>query len=80
MLVLTRKKGQSVIINDNIEIVLVDVQGDHIKIGINAPKDVTVHRKEVYEEIQNENKKAALSNVENLKNLTSVIKENKKDR
>jgi len=79
MLVLTRKKGQSVIINDNIEIILVDVQGDHVKIGINAPKDVTVHRKEVYEEIQNENKKAALSNVENLKNLTNVIKENKKD-
>jgi len=79
MLVLTRKKGQSVIINDNIEIILVDVQGDHVKIGINAPKDVTVHRKEVYEEIQNENKKAALSNVENLKNLTNVIKETKKD-
>jgi carbon storage regulator len=59
MLVLTRKKDQSIIINDNIEITILDVQGDQVRIGINAPRNVTVHRKEIFLEIQEENKKAA---------------------
>lgn len=59
MLVLTRKKDQSIIINDNIEITIVDVQGDQVRIGIKAPREVTIHRKEVFLEIQQENRKAA---------------------
>jgi len=59
MLVLTRKKNQSIVINDNIEITLLDIQGDQVRIGINAPRSVSVHRKEVFEEIQAENRKAA---------------------
>jgi len=59
MLVLTRKKGQSIIIGDDIEISITDIQGDQIKLGINAPKNVTIHRKEVFLEIQQENIKAS---------------------
>jgi len=59
MLALTRKKGESIIIGDNVEVVLLSVQGDQAKLGIIAPKSVTIHRKEVYEQIQNENKEAS---------------------
>jgi carbon storage regulator len=59
MLVLTRKKDQSLVINDNIEITVLEIQGDQVRIGINAPRSVTVHRKEIYLEIQEENRKAA---------------------
>lgn len=59
MLVLTRKINEKIIIGDNIEIVLVDIGKDQVKIGINAPKSIKVHRWEVYEEIQRENREAA---------------------
>jgi len=58
MLALTRKKGESIIIGDNIEIVVIGVAGDSVKLGIQAPKNITVNRKEIYEQIQAENKKA----------------------
>ena len=53
MLVLSRKINQSIIIGDDIEIMLVDIRGDQIKLGINAPKNVKIFRKEVYEDIEN---------------------------
>lgn len=59
MLVLTRKKDQTIVINDDIEITVLDIQGDQVRIGINAPRSVSIHRKEVYLEIQQENKKAS---------------------
>ena len=52
MLVLSRKKNESIIINDNITLVVVDIKGDKVRIGINAPKDVPVHRKEIYNAIR----------------------------
>ncbi|HHV96235.1 MAG TPA: carbon storage regulator CsrA [Clostridiaceae bacterium] len=61
MLVLSRKKDQSIVIGDNIEITIIDIQGDQVRIGINAPKNVAIHRKEVFLEIQEENKRAARS-------------------
>lgn len=60
MLVLTRKVDQSIMIGDNIRIVVVDVRGDQVKIGIDAPRDIMVHRHEIYREIQAENKRAAI--------------------
>ncbi|NLI57702.1 MAG: carbon storage regulator CsrA [Clostridium sp.] len=69
MLVLTRKKNESIVIGDNIEITVVDIQGDQVRIGINAPKNVSIHRKEIYLEIQSENKKAADVKKINLKDL-----------
>ena len=62
MLALTRKKGESLVINNNVEITVLEIRGDQIKIGINAPKDVPIYRKEVYLQIQEENK-AAISTV-----------------
>jgi carbon storage regulator len=56
MLVLTRKPGQSIIIGDNIRITLIEIQGEQARLGIDAPKDVTIYRMEVYEEIVNLNR------------------------
>ncbi len=58
MLALTRKKGESLVINNNIEITVLEIRGDQIKIGIQAPKDVPIYRKEVYLQIQQENEEA----------------------
>lgn len=59
MLILTRKIGESIIINDNIQITIVDVKSDQVRIGIEAPKNITIYRREIYEEIQKENRRAA---------------------
>ena len=59
MLVLSRRKDEAIIIGDNIEITVVDIKGDQIRLGINAPRSVSVHRKEVYDAIQKENIAAA---------------------
>ena len=56
MLVLSRQKDESIIIGDDIEITIVDVRGDKVRLGINAPKSISVHRREVYEAIQREKK------------------------
>ena len=54
MLVLSRQCDQTIVIGDNIEITVVSIRGDKVRIGINAPREITVHRKEVYEAIQDE--------------------------
>lgn len=56
MLVLSRKKNESIIINDHITVTVVEIRGDKVRLGIDAPKEVTVHRREVYEAIQNQAK------------------------
>ena len=56
MLALTRKKGESLVINNNIEVTILEIRGDQIKLGISAPRDVSIYRKEVYLQIQEENK------------------------
>ncbi len=56
MLVLSRKKNESIVINDQITIVVVEIRGDKVRLGIEAPKDVPVHRREVYEAIKNAQK------------------------
>lgn len=59
MLVLARKVGQSVVIGDNIEILVIEVRGDQVRLGIEAPKSIPVHRKELLEQIRAENIRAA---------------------
>ena len=61
MLALARKKGQTIIIADNIEITVLSVRGEQVKIGIEAPREISVHRKEIYDQIVIENKLAAES-------------------
>lgn len=58
MLALTRKKGEALILNNNIEVTILEIRGDQVKIGISAPKDVPIYRKEVYLQIEDENKAA----------------------
>jgi len=55
MLVLTRQKDESIIIGDDIEITIIDVRGKKVRLGITAPKNIPIHRKEVYDVIQKEN-------------------------
>ena len=81
MLVLTRKKDQALIISDNIEITVLDIQGDQIRLGVEAPKSVKIFRKELYLEIQEENKNAArrasqvpAGNLDSLLNLKGSAK------
>ena len=59
MLVLSRQRDESIIIGDNIEITVVDIRGDKVRLGITAPAHIPVHRKEVYEAIKRENREAA---------------------
>ncbi|WP_102344868.1 carbon storage regulator CsrA [Bacillus sp. Marseille-P3661] len=74
MLVLTRKLNETIQIGDDIEIKILAIDGEQIKIGIDAPKHVDIHRKEVYLAIQQENSKAANMSLDVLKNFTNKIK------
>ncbi len=70
MLALSRKKGEAIVVNNNVEITILEVKGDQVKIGVSAPKEVPVYRKEVYLQIQEANKEATdVSGMEALKNL-----------
>ena len=59
MLALSRKRNESIIINDDIEITIIEVKGEQVKLGITAPKSIPIYRKEVYVQIQEANKEAA---------------------
>ena len=70
MLALSRKKNEALVINNNIEITILEIKGEQVKIGITAPKEVPVYRKEVYAQIQNANREAVdAEGIEALKNL-----------
>lgn len=61
MLALSRKKDEAIVINDDIEITVIEIKGDQVKLGISAPKSVPIYRKEVYAQIQTANKEAVAS-------------------
>lgn len=61
MLALSRKKDEAIVINDDIEVTVIEIKGDQVKLGISAPKSVPIYRKEVYVQIQDANKEAAKS-------------------
>ena len=70
MLALSRKQGESIVIGNNIEITVLEAKNDQVKIGISAPKSVPVYRKEIYAQIQEENREAVANlDVESLKKL-----------
>lgn len=75
MLVLSRKNGQKIIINDNIEITILDSKFDNCKIAINAPREVKIYREEVYKQIQLSNKMSNKASVNVLDSLTSLIEQ-----
>jgi carbon storage regulator len=71
MLALSRKKNEAIVVNNNIEITVLEIKGDQVKIGISAPKDVSIYRKELYLQIQEENSKAVA--VEGLDELNKLL-------
>ena len=81
MLVLARRVNESIMIGDEIEVVIIDIKGDQVKLGIKAPKRITVHRKEIYEEIQEENIAAVSSEFkpEMLRELSDFFDKDRKN-
>ncbi|MBR1681354.1 carbon storage regulator CsrA [bacterium] len=73
MLILSRKNGQKIIINDEIEITILESKNDNCKIAINAPKDVKIYREEVYQQIQDANKESDSVSLEALGNLSDLM-------
>ncbi len=73
MLILTRKLGESIAIGDDIRVTLIEIQGRQVKIGVGAPKDVPIHRLEIYEKIQSENLRASLATDFDLDRLAQLV-------
>ena len=71
MLALTRKKGEALVLNNNIEVTILEIRGDQVKIGVSAPKEIPIYRKEVYLHIQKENEES--SNAENMELLKNMF-------
>ncbi len=68
---MTRKKGEALVLNNNIEVTILEIRGDQVKIGVSAPKEVPIYRKEVYLQIQKENEES--SNAENMELLKNMF-------
>lgn len=74
MLILSRKKGETITIDGSIEVTILESTDGKIKLGIEAPKNIEIHRKEVYESIQEENKSAKNNKIVNLNSLNELLK------
>lgn len=73
MLVLTRKPEQSIMIGADIEITILEVRGEQVRVGIRAPREVTVHRKEVFDQIREENRVANATTAETLPVISGLV-------
>jgi carbon storage regulator len=69
MLVLSRHRDESIMIGDDVVVTIVDIRGDKVRLGINAPQDIPVHRREVYDAIKRENEKAARMQPQDIRNI-----------
>jgi carbon storage regulator len=78
MLILARKTNESIMIGDQIEVSIVDIKGDQVKLGIEAPRTVKVYRQEVYKAIQQENIEAVKANPDTLPELNTLIPKSSK--
>lgn len=75
MLILARKLNESIMVGDDVEVVVIEIKGDQVKLGIRAPRNVAVHRTEIYREIQEQNKEAAQTPApESLDTIASLLK------
>ena len=80
MLVLSRQRDESIMVGDNVQITIVDIRGDKVRLGIVAPTEIPVHRKEVYDAIQRENRKAAGVSTEDVPAVASPPRPGRKPR
>ncbi len=78
MLILTRKISESIRIGDDITIKVIELDNRHVKLGIDAPRSISVNREEIYERIQKENKAASNLKSNNLKNVADILRGNEK--
>ena len=78
MLVLSRQRDETIMIGDEIEITVVDIRGDKVRLGITAPRQIQVHRKEVYDAIRRENAEAAAVDVEDLNLARAQLRANRR--
>ena len=78
MLVLTRKAEEGIIIGDDVKITIIEVKGGRIRIGIDAPRHMKVHRQEVYDKIKQENQEATQWHITDLNELSSMLKSGRK--
>jgi carbon storage regulator len=74
MLVLTRKLGESIAIDDHIKIRVVQIKGKQVRLGIEAPKDTKIHREEVYQAIQNQNQESATTATDSARAVSKLLK------
>jgi carbon storage regulator len=74
MLVLSRQRDETIMIGDDIEVTVVDIRGDKVRLGINAPREISVHRKEVYDAIRRENRAAAQVKPEDVSGVGGATK------
>ena len=77
MLILTRKVNERIVIGDDVEVAVVEIRGDQVKLGIKAPRNVKVHRREVFDQIQEENRAAAMGDTADLSGLSGLFPESK---
>ena len=75
MLILTRKLGESIAIGDQIKVTLIEIQGKQVKIGVIAPKDVSIHRQEIYERILGENLLASMASDQDLEEISLLFRD-----
>jgi carbon storage regulator len=73
MLVLTRKTNESIVIGDEVAITVLGIEGDQVKLGITAPKDIAVHRREVYEQIKKANEEAVHSSSSDISSVVKLL-------
>ncbi len=74
MLALSRKIGETIVINENIELTVLEINRDQVKLGIVAPRSIPIHRKEIFLQIKEENKVAAQSSAKNIDKFNDMIK------
>ena len=73
MLVLTRKTGEGIIIGDDIKITIVELKGGGVRVGVDAPRDMKIHRQEVFDKIKQENKEATQWDIADLNELSTIL-------
>ena len=75
MLILTRKVGETLMIGDQVEVTILSIKGNQVRIGVNAPKEIPVHREEIYLKVQEENRNASKSIKDDLINVVKLLKD-----
>ena len=80
MLILTRKLGENIRIGDDVRIIVLDIKGGQVKLGIDAPPDVPVHREEIYEKIRDENRRASGISADAVREVAEVFRKNRRSK